>query len=92
MGETSYTVVKAQALTTGTGSLAVTSIPKHKCLHISNTGAATAVVTVKGMKPDGTATDSFVLNVPVNTTFFVPFRIYEITSLTGANISIAFLM
>ena len=64
MGETSYTVVKAQALTTSPGSLAVTSIPKHKCLHISNTGAgATAVVTVKGMKPDGTATDSFVLNV-----------------------------
>jgi hypothetical protein len=91
MGETSYTVVKAQALTTGT-ALAVTSIPKHKCLYISNTGAATAVVTVKGMKPDGTATDSFVLNVPDDTTFFVPFRIYEITSLTGANISIAFLM
>ena len=91
MGETSYTVVKAQALTSSS-SLAVTSIPKHKCLHISNTGAATAVVTVKGMKPNGTATDSFVLNVPDDTTFFVPFRIYEITSLTGANISIAFLM
>jgi len=44
------------------------------------------------MKPDGTATDSFVINVGDDTTFFVPFRIYEVTSLSGANIGLAFLM
>ena len=92
MGETSYTVVKTATVNTG-ATLAVTSIPKHKALYISNTGASpTAVVTVKGMKPDGTATDSFVINVGTGTTFFVPFRIYEVTSLSGANIGLAFLM
>ena len=91
MGETSYTVVKTATVNMA-ASLAVTSIPKHKALYISNTGSATAVVTVKGMKPDGTATDSFVINVGDDTTFFVPFRIYEVSSLTGANIGLAFLM
>jgi len=91
MGETSYTVVKTATVNSG-ATLAVTSIPKHKALYISNTGSATAVVTVKGMKPNGTATDSFVINVGDDTTFFVSFRIYEVTSLSGANIGLAFLM
>jgi hypothetical protein len=93
MSARDYTSILNQGVTAG-GSFAVTSIPKHKAVFLSNhSGSTGAVVTVKTMKPDGTAaTGDVVIGLAAGGNAILPFRVYSVVSVTTSTVNVSFLM